>query len=75
MDFFDILYRTGIIGCILFLIIIAKNLNFKTKDNITKLSIFIMFMISFLAGHVFLAPAVSIYYLYLTKIKSSKNVW
>ena len=75
MDFFDILYRTGIIGCILFLIIIAKNLNFKTKDNITKLSIFIMFIISFLAGHVFLAPAVSIYYLYLTKIKSSKNVW
>lgn len=67
MDYYDIFYRHGIIGCILFFLPILYYLNKKhktiknafTKLNITT-SITIIFVLAFFSGHIFVAPATSI---------------
>lgn len=62
MDIFDIFYRTGIVGFILYLfpiyIVLVNRDRFNYKN---LLSIFIFVLISALAGHVLTSPAVSIY--------------
>ena len=63
MDIFDIFYRSGIVGFILYLIPVYFVLS-KRRKRIglkTKLSISIFIFISILAGHVLTSPAVSIY--------------
>lgn len=63
MDYFDIFYRTGIIGTILFLypfLDIIKNRT-SQKNRTYQLSIFLSLFIAGFAGHVLVSPAVSIY--------------
>lgn len=67
MDYFDIFYRHGIIGFILFflpLIYYFKNFKQKIKNKYTKLnisiSVILIFVLAFFSGHIFVAPATSI---------------
>ncbi len=67
MDYFDVFYRHGIIGFILFflpLIYYFKNFKQKIKNSYTKLniaiSIVLIFVLAFFSGHIFVAPATSI---------------
>ena len=67
MDYFDVFYRHGIIGFILFflpLIYYFKNKKNIINDKYTKLNILIsvilIFVLAFFSGHIFLAPATSI---------------
>lgn len=62
MDYFDIFYRTGIIGTLLFIYPTFEILKQKKRWNKTNLlSILIALFIAGFAGHVIIAPAVSIY--------------
>jgi len=68
IDYFEIFYRNGIIGCIFFIYIlysyILKTKNKKEK-NITnveyKTSIILILLLSLFSGHILVAPAVSIF--------------
>ena len=69
IDYFEIFYRQGIIGCILFLIIIInpfiesiKKLKEKKLFNLEfKISILLILLLSLFSGHILVTPAVSIY--------------
>ena len=68
MDYFDIFYREGIIGFILFfipvIIVITKFLK-NYKNNFDNLNIFIsillIFLLALFQGHIFITPAISIF--------------
>lgn len=69
IDYFDILYRHGIIGFIIFfapLIYLLKN-KIKTFKNINflklniSLSLMLIFLLALFQGHIFVTPANSIY--------------
>lgn len=64
MDLFDIFYSLGIIGFIIYIIPIIKNIKNK---GIYMFSIILCFIIAILVGHTLVAPAVSIYLIYLMK--------
>lgn len=69
IDYFDILYRNGIIGFILYFYIIIPIIIKKTKElkqntltNIEiKLSILLTLIIAFFAGHILITPNVCIF--------------
>ena len=71
MDYFDILFRHGIVGFSIYILIFlyflirAFKYNHTIKDNnfkiCTYLSLFLIIALSFITGHVLLAPAVSIF--------------
>ncbi|MDD3242025.1 MAG: O-antigen ligase family protein [Bacilli bacterium] len=75
MDYFDIMYRTGIIGSILFFVVFIslcinrfKDFFSKIKKNIKDIdyvsyivSLFIILIMSLLSGHVLVSPGVSIF--------------
>ena len=71
MDLFDIFYRVGIIGFVIFIIPIIKGVKevFKNKDIIVIFSVLLALVISILVGHVLIAPSVSILLLYVLKYK------
>lgn len=72
IDFFDILYRYGIIG-ISIIIFIFINIFRKTKiSKINLLSIIILILISLTSGHVLISPAVSIYFGIIMWINNSE---
>lgn len=61
MDFFDILYRQGIVG-FLMVIVIGSNVFILNRKNYNKeynLVFGLIILISFIVGHVLVAPAVS----------------
>ncbi len=61
MDIFDIFYRTGILGFMLFLLPVIQLLkHYKKNDKKYILSILMVLFSSVLAGHVLTAPSVSI---------------
>jgi len=69
MDYYDIFYRHGIVGCILFFIPILLVL-FKSVKNFDKLdfnkiniitSIALVFILAFFSGHIFTVPNVSVF--------------
>lgn len=61
MDFFDVFYRTGILGFVLFLLPLALILrDFKQFDKRYALSVLMILFSSILAGHVLTSPSVSI---------------
>jgi len=67
MDIFDIFYRSGIVGFILYLIpvyIVLSDKRYKSSIKV-NLSVGIFIFISLLAGHVLTSPAVSIYLVFL----------
>ena len=61
MDYFDIFYRNGIIGFLLFLLpmiwILCKNKSTKVE----KYVLFLALLLAFFQGHILTAPSVSIY--------------
>lgn len=61
IDFFDILFRYGIIGFIIFFGVLAVTINWKKINKTSKISIILLFIISLTSGHVLIYPAVSIY--------------
>ena len=69
IDYFDILYRNGILGFILYFYIIIPTIIKKTKElkqntltNIEiKLSILLTLIIAFFAGHILITPNVCIF--------------
>jgi len=72
IDFFDILYRYGIIG-ISIIIFIFINIFRKTKiSKINLLAIIILILISLTSGHVLISPAVSIYFGIIMWINNSE---
>jgi hypothetical protein len=66
MDYFDIFYHHGIIGFLIYFIIIGyliiKNIKFnKTYEGLMlKTSFLLIIILSFFTGHIITAPAVSI---------------
>lgn len=62
MDYFDILYRNGIIGFILFMLpIIVLISKLKNQNKIELYSLFLAFLLALFQGHILVAPSVSIY--------------
>lgn len=59
MDFYDIFYRSGVLGFVLFLISWFIWLKIIKKKNISKFNTILAILIAFLAGHVLTAPSVS----------------
>ena len=69
IDIFDILFRYGIIGFILFTFIISKS-KFNKFNSYEKLSFILLILISLTSGHVLLYPNVCIY----IGLLNSKNI-
>lgn|SRR5574344_1920493 len=72
MDFFDIFFRTGIIGFMIFIIpvvINTKRIFKKSADlnimKVLKFAVILALVISFLVGHTLVAPGVAIFIIYL----------
>lgn len=81
MDYYDVFYRHGIIGCILFFLPILfylKNKHKEIKNSYTKLNIItpviIIFVLAFFSGHIFVAPATSIIVALLLIIYDQNNL-
>lgn len=81
MDYYDIFYRHGIIGCILFflpLLFYLKNKHEKIKNSFTKLnivtSLIIIFILAFFSGHIFVAPATSIIVILILILYDKSNL-
>ena len=72
MDLFDILFRCGIVGFVVYLIPLINKLrnSFNKKDILVKFSLVLSFIISILVGHTLLAPGVAIYIVYLVLSKN-----
>lgn len=58
MDYYDIFYRHGIIGSILYFIPFCFVV-FRKRNLITCLSVFLIFLLAFFSGHILTAPSVS----------------
>lgn len=69
MDFFDIFYRHGIVGFIIYISSLIYflykfiHIRLKLDNEVYIISIVFAFLLAFITGHVLIAPAVSIYVL------------
>jgi len=73
MDFFDFFFKYGLIGTILFIILLLRSIQPAIKNSITrdKVVIFLFLVYSFFGGHVIdSVTSGSLFYYYLAKIKS-----
>ena len=70
IDIFDVLFRYGIIGFIIFFGSLISLINFKKLEQAEKISLILFFLISLTSGHVLIYPAVCIY----IGVLSSKNI-
>ena len=73
MDFFDFFFKYGLIGIILFIILLLRDIQPAIKKSITrdKVVIFLFFVYSFFGGHVIdSVTSGSLFYYYLAIIKS-----
>lgn len=62
IDIFDILFRYGILGLILFIDSISLNINWKEINKCDKISLILLIIVSLTSGHVLIYPAVSVYF-------------
>lgn len=62
IDIFDIFFRYGIIGFLLFIYSFAYTIRLRDIDQVGKVSLFLLIVISLTSGHVLIYPAVSIYF-------------
>lgn len=62
IDIFDILFRYGIIGFIIFIYSLVSVIKIKDLTSEGKLALFLGIAISLTSGHVLIYPAVSIYF-------------
>lgn len=70
IDVFDIIFRYGIVGIILFITSIFLTINWQKVNEYDKISLVLLIIISLTSGHVLIYPAVSIYFaLALTRDK------
>lgn len=85
MDFFDVFYRHGVIGFFLFIlpffVILGKvcrntwiKKEKKTEDFCFALSMMIVFFTSSFVGHVLVAPAVSVFVVFLVISQYQKTI-
>lgn len=61
IDIFDIMFRYGIVGLIMFIISLIYSIRFKKLKQDKKLSLILFSLISLTSGHVLIYPAVCIY--------------
>jgi len=75
MDLFDIFYRIGIIGFIIYTFSIIKEIkyNFNELNKIVKFSLVMTLLIALLVGHTLVAPSVSIFIVYMLKYNKEMN--
>ncbi len=75
MDFFDIFYRHGIIGFIIYISSLGYILFniIKKKKEVYYISIIFSLLLAFITGHVLIAPAVSIYVALLINLLYNEN--
>ena len=81
MDYFEVFYRHGFIGCIIFYIIMIPLFItcIKTKNNKSLLktefitSFILMLLLGLFSGHIFIMPSVSIYVAIILIIYLSKD--
>ena len=81
IDYYDILFRHGIIGFIVYffpLVILFKE-NYKKflfRDIYFNLSIILVFILALFSGHIFLSPSVSymIIFLFINFINCKENL-
>lgn len=62
IDIFDILFRYGILGLVLFIGSIGLNINWKEINKCDKISLILLIIVSLTSGHVLIYPAVSVYF-------------
>ena len=65
MDLFDLLFRFGVVGLILYLSIfikVFKSIKITKFNSIYLYSIILLLIISFVSGHVLFNPSVSLYF-------------
>lgn len=74
MDFFDVFYRVGILGFIIFIIPLINIIQkiFKEKNSLIIFTLILSLLISFLVGHTLTAPSVSIILCFVLKYKRGK---
>lgn len=58
MDYYDIFYRHGIIGMLLFFVPICATM-LKKRTLTTSISMLLIFLLAFFSGHILVAPSVS----------------
>ncbi len=61
IDIFDIIFRFGIIGFIIYIIPIILSISWNKLRKVDKISLILFLIISLTSGHVLIYPAVSIY--------------
>lgn len=71
IDIFDIIFRYGIIGIIVYLYSLISTIRFKGLSNPEKVSFILFLLISLTSGHVLIYPAVCIY---ISLIFSNKKI-
>lgn len=75
IDIFDISFRYGIIGFIVFVSSIVVIIPWRKLNKVDKVSIILLFLVSLTSGHVLLSPAVSIYFAVFCSYKEKNIVW
>ena len=81
MDYFEVFYRHGIIGCIIFYIVVIPFIYifFKTKHEKSllnvefRLSLTLILLLSLFSGHVLVTPSISIFVALLINIYINKD--
>lgn len=81
MDYFEVFYRHGLVGCLLFYIIVIPFIYtfFKIKNEKSllclefKLSLVLILLLSLFSGHVLVAPSISIFVALIINIYINKD--
>lgn len=83
IDYYDVFYKNGIVGFIVFFIpiilifrIIFSKIKLDEENIIIFLSIILVFVLAFFAGHIFIAPSVStiVIFIILNILRKQKDI-
>ena len=78
MDYFDILFRQGIIGIVIIfggiVMMINKKKRIKKINDVYLLSLFLSIILALLTGHVITSPSVSIYVALIIDLIYNENI-
>ena len=72
IDIFDIFYSIGIIGTIIYLILMYKGFNNSNITGVYRFSIILFILMSLISGHVLIRPMVSIYFALIFSLNKKK---
>lgn len=73
LDFFDLLFRYGIVGLSLFVYSLVRWIPWKKLELENKMALGLLLLISFLSGHVLFYPAVAIYFVPFSLLMGSST--